>query len=145
MKFLNKHNGFTLIELLVVIAIIGILSSIILVNVSNARTRARDNAIKANLVQLIKAGEFWIDGNPNYSGFCTDADCVTGSQNWKLICNSIKDQNRNTPPNCRMKATTYTAWCAVSTLPGGGSYCSDSTGYAGSSFITCDTTDAKCK
>jgi len=42
MKIFLKNKGFTLIELLVVIAVISLLASIILVNVSSIRARARD-------------------------------------------------------------------------------------------------------
>jgi type II secretion system protein G len=50
-----KKNGFTLIELLVVIAIVGILSGIVVVQMSSAADAARDGVRKADIANLRKA------------------------------------------------------------------------------------------
>lgn len=62
----NKNRGFTLIELLVVIAIIGILSSVILANMSSARSKALDTKRKSDLVQLRNAIETYFIDNGSY-------------------------------------------------------------------------------
>src|SRR5258708_37539008 len=49
------RQGFTLIELLIVIAIIGILSSLLFVNFSGARERARDSKRKTDLTEIKNA------------------------------------------------------------------------------------------
>ncbi len=62
------QDGFTLIELLVVIAIIGLLASILLMNLSNLRARGRDAKRIADFDQIFKAIEFYNINNGKYPG-----------------------------------------------------------------------------
>lgn len=66
--FNQKHHfkGFTLIELLVVIFIIGLLASIVIVNVSTARSKGRDARRKADLAAIQGAVERYNDDNGKY-------------------------------------------------------------------------------
>jgi prepilin-type N-terminal cleavage/methylation domain-containing protein len=74
MLFFNeKQKGFTLIELLVVVTIIGILSTIVLVSLNDARMKARDVRRLADLRQVALALELYYDdhtdtGYPGSSG-----------------------------------------------------------------------------
>lgn len=70
----KKKAGFTLIELLVVIAIIGLLASVVLVALNNARSKARDTKRRADLKQITTALDLYYHDNGGYP--------TTGGANW---------------------------------------------------------------
>lgn len=77
-KTLKKSSGFTLIELLVVIAIIGVLASVVVASISQARKKGRDARRIRDMQEVQKAIELYIlDHNeaPNL-GFpqCSDPE-----------------------------------------------------------------------
>jgi type II secretion system protein G len=64
--FKHGSRGFTLIELLVVIAIIGILSSVVLASLNDARQKSRDAKRIADVKQLQLALELYFDSEGTY-------------------------------------------------------------------------------
>ncbi len=65
-KDLSKQRGFTLIELLVVISIIGILSALLLPNLTSAQARARDGRRKSDLKAIATGLELFYNDNNYY-------------------------------------------------------------------------------
>lgn len=114
-----KQKGFTLIELLVVIAIIGLLSSLAVVSLNSARSKAYDAQIKSDLSQI----RTWATVTFENGVFTTfDTADVTPAL---------------TPPTCS-GGTAYAfgatddAWAAWAPLcaDSANDFCTDSTGVA---------------
>ena len=74
----NKKSvsGFTLIELLVVIAIIGILATVVLASLNNARRKSRDARRVTDIKQVQLALELYFDGVGNNSYPTGTATCT---------------------------------------------------------------------
>jgi type II secretion system protein G len=106
---MRRQKGFTLIELLVVIAIIGVLASLVIVNLSTANRKSRDSRRKADLNEIKTALELYYDDFLGYPA-------ATSS----LAPNYIK----TVPTDPRAPAQTYTytvaangsAWTLNATL-----------------------------
>ncbi len=81
MKNMNK-KGFTLIELLVVIAIIGLLSTLAVVALGNARQKARDSRRLSDLKQLQTALELYYTDQTAYP---TGSAVTLGAGNYACL------------------------------------------------------------
>ncbi|MDI6602988.1 MAG: type II secretion system protein, partial [Patescibacteria group bacterium] len=89
----SKNKGFTLIELLVVIAVIGLLASIVLMNIQTVRAKARDKRRMQELKQLQIALEMYYNQNrsyPNTDGkWWSHCDC----DDWAGKNKGVSDDN----------------------------------------------------
>lgn len=70
-----RKRGFTLIELLVVMFIIGLLATLVIVNVANARKSGRDAKRVANLKSIQTALEMY---NQKFGSYPSTATSITG-------------------------------------------------------------------
>lgn len=81
---MNK-KGFTLIELLVVVAIIGLLSTLAVVALGNARVKARDAKRLSDLKQIQTALELYYTDNSSYP---SGSSVELGTTNYACLNNA---------------------------------------------------------
>ncbi len=122
MKKIKKYfRAFTFIELLVVVTIIGILSTLVVLNLQNSRAKARNSQRKSDLNTIASALEtyyadysgyphsegIWLtDPNPqvapNYSGFYTGVRNVAHSASvYRINCANLEASWPATAEYCR--------------------------------------------
>jgi len=155
---MQKTKAFTLIELLVVIAIIGILSGLIIVSMSGAQNAAKDARIKADMDQMRSAAEIFKLSNSSYilTADLTGATACpssgtsflygTGGTDGAALCTDVQSQGSGTLTINISSSSSSPKYCVQKVLPGGSTWCVDSTGAAGttagcSATFTCATGD----
>jgi prepilin-type N-terminal cleavage/methylation domain-containing protein len=79
--YTTKQSAFTLIELLVVIAIIGILATVVIASLNNARNKGADASVKSNLNTARVQAELYYDSFGSYTSTGPSTyyggDCIT--------------------------------------------------------------------
>lgn len=157
--YIKQTKGFTLIELLIVVAIIGMLSSIVLSSLGNARNKAKDAKTRTELSQLRNQAEMYADTYGNYgtgSGLADSCD-MTGNifadPSIIKLLTSINEAALSTTtsvsPVCGVTAGQWVVWAPLrsgsATNPYG--WCVDSTGMSkaldtpppnGTGFTSCN-------
>ncbi len=81
-----KSKGFTLIELIVVISIIGVLSTLIINNLNDARARARDSKRKQELSGLKTALRLYYNDYQTYPAAPAGNDDILGCVDGVTVC-----------------------------------------------------------
>ena len=122
---MQNRKGFTLVEMLVVIAVIGIISTVALTALGPSRTKAKDTRIISDLNQVRAVAETLY--TTNYAALPTGVAIANHPQIGPLNT-SI---NNNGGSLQIAKFATDSKYRAFSQLPGGGFYCVNSDGFAG--------------
>lgn len=133
----NTRGGFTLIELLVVIAIIGIIATIVLASLGDARRSATDAKVQAQLSSMRAQAELYALGHGgSYGAETTDCNDATGTLFSPDDPNSLRALLAAMPSGYTPTCVVTTAYWGVIVRGGIKSYCVDDTGQVASSLTT---------
>ncbi|MBI2673943.1 MAG: prepilin-type N-terminal cleavage/methylation domain-containing protein [Candidatus Zambryskibacteria bacterium] len=133
----ERDKGFTLIELLISIAIIGIIFSIVIVYMSDARGRGNDTKVKAQLSRTRSTVELYFSNNNNsYNGSAGNISGPCNTPNSMFTDTASGMATYATQANYPTGATLTcysiaSAYAMSALLPGAGgtnSWCVDSLG-----------------
>ncbi|MEK9148120.1 MAG: type II secretion system protein [Patescibacteria group bacterium] len=136
------RGGFTLVELLVVVAIIAMLGSIIFVQFSAARSKARDAEREQEIKTLQSALGLYVNSNESYPSAAT-AVCLNGSDavstaliSGETLSGVPFDPQHNCPadPSSTMPSASFRYYRYVST---------DTTTYTINYYLETDTIPGK--
>ena len=94
---MKKQKGFPLIELLVVIAIIGIMATLVIVNLTSVSKKSRDAKRKTDLAEMKTALESYFDDNVTYPDVGSSAFASCSLTNAVKITNDATNLGVLTP------------------------------------------------
>ena len=134
---MNK-KGFTLVELLVVIAIIGILATVVFINLSSATGSANDARNKIGFAQILTVAQLKNSANGSYTGLCSDSeiekilDQAVSGGSYVSADDSIDATGGSSPTSsgvgCNDSANSFVAWVALQGTGSASFWCVDKNG-----------------
>ncbi len=113
---MQNKKGFTLIELLVVIAIIGLLSTISVIALNEARKKSRDAKRVGDMQQLQTSLELYFNDNSRYPA--ATGSITLGSDNALILCDAGFVANISSCPQNKI----YMSLVPSNPTPGGTDY-----------------------
>lgn len=137
-KIFKSTRGFSLVELLIVITIIGLISTIVLNNLSTSRSRAYDSKIKQQLNSFRTAAEIYFNNqDPNsYStaascggGLFNDVDSNNGAPGLYIALGNLPPGTDEADRACQSSGSSYAV--KVNLYSNNNHWCIDNRGFSG--------------
>jgi prepilin-type N-terminal cleavage/methylation domain-containing protein len=109
LRFYPNQRGFSLAEVLIVIALLGILSSVVLLNLGGSDTAAKERTLKGNLQALRSSVKMYRSDHGRYPCSTGDYDypCTDQQFRYKLIRFSRADGRTSATKNSQYTYGPY--------------------------------------